>query len=97
MKKTANMGRPVANKHKMPLKMWRKLSNHAKRVFNTVMENMRPSLQWQFLHPRTTAIPKDQWQTTRFNAAVTAAWAADGLGKLVDQQKKGKRRGKAKR
>jgi hypothetical protein len=94
MKATANMGRPVANRNKVPQKMWRRWSNHARRVFNTVMMNMRPSLQWQFLHPQTTAVPKEQWNTTRWNAACIAASAADGLGKLVDKaKKKAKRRG----
>lgn len=88
MKETANMGRPVSNKHKVPKKMWNKWSNHAKRVFNTVMENMRPSLQWQFLHPKTTPVPKEQWNTTRWNAACAAAFAADGLGKLTEKKRR---------
>lgn len=93
MKKTANMGRPVANKHKVPQKMWRKWSNHARRVFNTMMSDLRPSMQWAFLHNKTTAVPKEQWQVTRWNASVMAAFAADGLGKLYDaSKKKAKRR-----
>lgn len=87
MKQTANMGRPVANRFKVPQKLWRKWSNHAKRVFNTVMDNMRPAMQWQFLHPKTTALPKEQWNTTRWNAACVAASAADGLGKLMEKKR----------
>lgn len=73
-----NIGRPVTNRHKVPLKQWRKWSNHAKKVFNDVMYQMRPKMQWVFLHPDAKAMPKEHWQTTRWNAAWVAACAANG-------------------
>jgi hypothetical protein len=80
--KNPNMGRPVHNKHKVSPKQWSKWSNLAKKVFNNMMESMRPSLQWAFLHPAASPLPKAQWNVTRYNAAVTAACAANGEGYL---------------
>lgn len=80
--KNPNMGRPVHNKHKVPMKQWRKWTNLAKKVFNDMMESMRPSMQHAFLHPQASAMAKAHWQTTRWNAAWTAAGAANGEGFL---------------
>jgi hypothetical protein len=81
--KNPNMGRPVLNKHKVPLKQWRKWPNLAKKVFNNMMESMRPSLQWAFLHPSAAPQSKEHWQTVRWNAAWTAACAVGGEGPLA--------------
>lgn len=73
-----NLGQPVKNKHKVPKKMWNKWSNFARRVFNDVMYGMRPNMQFAFLHPGATPQKKEHWQTTRYNAAWTAAEAVRG-------------------
>lgn len=76
------MGRPVTNKHKVPKGQWRDWSNTARRVFNVTYESMRPSMQWAFMHPEAPLMPKQHWETVRWNAAWQAADAADGLGPL---------------
>lgn len=77
-----NIGRPVTNRHKVPVKQWRRWSNHAKKVFNDVMQSMRPKMQWAFLHPKAKPMMKEHWQTVRWNAAWEAAHAANGSGPL---------------
>ena len=73
-----NLGQPVKNKHKVPKKMWDRWSNFARRVFNDVMYGMRPNMQFAFLHPGAIPQKKEHWQTTRYNAAWTAAEAVRG-------------------
>lgn len=75
-----NLGQPVKNKHKVPLKQWNKWSNHARRVFNTMMYSLRPSIQHIFLHPDAPVAKKEHWNTTRWNVAWTAAEAVKGFG-----------------
>jgi hypothetical protein len=77
-----NMGRPVHNKYKVPMKQWNKWSNLAKRVFNNMMETMRPQMQHAFLHPHAQLMKKLHWDTTRWNASWEAAQAANGGGAL---------------
>lgn len=77
-----NMGRPVANRYKVPKTEWAKWSNHARSIFNEMMESMRPSMQFAFLHPDCPPMSKVHWQTTRWNAAWTAAYSANGKGAL---------------
>lgn len=79
----SNMGRPVSNKHKVPVRQWRKWSNHARRVFNAMYYAMRPTRQFVFIHPKATPVTREQWQTTRWNAAWEAACAADGTSHAV--------------
>jgi hypothetical protein len=79
-----NMGRPVTNKFKVPVKQWAKWSNHARKVFNRVYHSMRPTMQFAFIHPKTPVIPRDQWDTVRWNAAWEAACAADGTSHVAD-------------
>jgi len=74
-----NLGQPVKNKHKVPKKQWDKWSNLARRVFNDMMYSMRPSMQFAFHHPSTLPLAKEQWQTTRWNAAWSAAEAVKGF------------------
>ena len=75
-----NLGQPVKNKHKVPLKQWNKWSNHARRVFNTMMYSLRPAIQHSFLHPDAPVQKKEHWQTTQWNVAWTAAEAVKGFG-----------------
>lgn len=81
-KSTANLGQPVKNKNKVPQKLWRKFSNHAKKVFNDVYYSMRPSMQAMLKHPGALIDTKEHWETIRWNASVVAAWAADGVGRI---------------
>ena len=78
----SNMGRPVANKHKVPKRQWDSWSNEAKRVFNTMYYSLRPSMQFAFLHPDAFAVSRSHWETTRWNVAWEAAQAVDGRGPL---------------
>jgi hypothetical protein len=48
---TKNMGRPVANKYKVPKRAWGRWSNHAKGVFNRVFHTMRN--QDLLIHPKS--------------------------------------------
>lgn len=73
-----NLGQPVKNRFKVPLKQWSKWSNHAKKVFNQLYQAMRPSLQWAFLHPDAHPSSKAHWDTVRWNSAWTAADIANG-------------------
>lgn len=75
-----NLGQPVKNRFKVPVKQWNKWSNHARKVFNQVYLSMRPKMQWVFLHPDAPLQKKDHWATTRWNAAWTAAGVANGDG-----------------
>jgi hypothetical protein len=70
-----NLGQPVKNKHKVPVKQWNKWSNLARRVFNDMYYSLRPSMQFAFLHPDAKASPLEHWQTTRWNVAWSAAEA----------------------
>jgi hypothetical protein len=74
----SNLGRPVVNRYKVPGKQWRKWSNAAKGMFNTLYAAMRPSRQWVFMHPKSTIMQKELWETTRWNVAWSAADAVDG-------------------
>ena len=80
-----NLGQPVKNKHKVPVKQWNKWSNHARRVFNEMYYSLRPSMQLQFLHPDALPASKEHWGTTRWNVAWTAAEAVKGfsLGTVI--------------
>lgn len=79
-----NMGRPVANKFKVPKKQWAKWSNQARSTFNKMYDAMRPNMQWVFSHPDMLPLPKEHWGTLRWNAAWEAAFIVNGApGKLV--------------
>lgn len=95
------LGQPVKNRYKVPQKMWRRWTNHAKKVFNTMMESLRPSMQFAFLHPDCPPMKKEHWATTRWNVSWEAAQAANGEGRLDraitvkrGSKKQGVRRGK---
>ncbi len=80
----SNLGRPVKNKHKVPVRQWRKWSRLAQRVFNDMYYSMRPSMQFAFHHPQAKLLPAEHWKTVRWNAAWNAACAANGEGGLAD-------------
>lgn len=72
-----SMGRPVGNKHKVPVKMWNDWNNTARRVFNKTYERMRRD-QSIFSHPKAAPMAKEHWTTVAWNAAWIAADAAAG-------------------
>lgn len=82
-----NMGRPVSNRHKVPANQWKRWSNTARRVFNRLYDEMRPSYQRIFTHPKMLLLPREQWQTIRWNAAWMAASAVDNQLKPVVRKK----------
>jgi hypothetical protein len=79
---TKTIGRPVVNKHKVPKKQWDAWSNHARKVFNTMYQSLRPTMQFAFIHPDAPPYAKKHWETTRWNCAWEAASVADGRGPL---------------
>jgi hypothetical protein len=74
----ANLGRKVKNRFKVPVKMWNRWSNHARRVFNQVHLELRPSMQTMVMHPQAPVLHLEHWKTIRWNAAWLAANAANG-------------------
>lgn len=92
-----NLGQPVKNKHKVPVKQWNKWSNLARRVYNDMMYSLRPSMQFAFLHPDAKAAALEHWQTTRHNVAWTAAEAIKSFRLAgADKPKPGVRTGTTK-
>ena len=71
------MGRPVANKHRVAKKEWRKWSEHARRVFNDLYGELPPKSQWKVVSPYATLVPETHWQVLRWNVAWLAAEAAN--------------------
>jgi len=60
------------NGHKVPVKMWAKWPNAARRAFNNVMEDMEePTYN---AHPKMPALDAEHWDTIRWNAACHAAF-----------------------
>lgn len=79
-------GRPVANPHKVPKAQWRKWSRTAQKTFNLMMQSLRPSMQWAFLHNGAKLMARKDWQVTRWNVSWEAASIAHEkkpLGKVV--------------
>jgi len=73
--KSKQMGRPVGNRYKVNAKQWKRWSNHARGVFNSVYTEMR--YQVLFLHPEAIPVNAKHWKTVRHNAAWVAADAAN--------------------
>lgn len=69
----SNMGQPVKNKHKVPKKVWNKWTNLGRRIFNDMMYNFRPTMQFSLLHPDAPPMKKEHWLTVRWNASWLAA------------------------
>lgn len=65
------------NLYHAPGKQWRKWNVRARGVFNLVYSTMR-SNQRLFAHPKAPAVSREHWGTTAWNAAWTAANAANG-------------------
>ena len=64
--------RESVNRHKVPLRQWRKWNVAARKVFNEVYGTMAQN-QWTFLHPHQGKISAKMWKTTAWNAAWIAA------------------------
>lgn len=75
---TKKVGRPVANRFKVPKKQWDRWSVAAQKMFNHLFQSMRPSRQFVFMHPQALPIDRKHWDTIRWNAAWEAACAIDG-------------------
>lgn len=69
-----------ANLYHVPMKQWRKWSAGARQVFNEVYSSMTGN-QWLFLHPKQEKLSRSHWKTTAWNAAWTAAGAAEAAMK----------------
>jgi hypothetical protein len=68
----------MTNKYKVQKKKWRRWSEQAKGVFNSVYSAMITGQQYM-THPKTARVPRWQWRTTAWNAAWIAADAVDSL------------------
>ena len=62
----------IENTYKVPKSQWKKWPELAQRVFNSTYYIMKEN-QTIFLHPKTDWTFQDQWNTTAWNAAWTAA------------------------
>lgn len=60
------------NTHKVPKKQWRRWSEDARRVFNSVYSAMVENKQF-FAHPDAPVVADQHWDTTAWNAAWHAA------------------------
>jgi hypothetical protein len=67
-----------SNVYRVPLKQWRKWGPGARQVFNEVYSSMTRG-QDLFLHPKQEKMSRSHWRTTAWNAAWTAASAAQGV------------------
>lgn len=65
-----------SNRYHVPIKRWRKWSDHARQVFNDMYKVM--SDQHVFSHPKAKPMNREQWTTVRWNAAWMAADLANG-------------------
>lgn len=82
------------NVNKVPLKQWKRWTPAARKVFNETYETMNEN-QRLFRHPKQAAVPQEQWTTTAWNAAWTAADAVVGAvlqagDEVLDVTPKGK-------
>lgn len=67
------------NTHKVPLRQWRKWSEHAKRVFNTLFSTVEGN-QGIVTHPQAKLIPEKEWCVIAWNVAWLAADDVDDQG-----------------
>jgi hypothetical protein len=72
VKRTQSRG----NLYHVPVKQWNKWSPAARQVFNDVHSSMSRN-QHFFIHPKQEKASRSHWKTTAWNAAWTAASAAD--------------------
>lgn len=66
-------GRPVANPHGVPKKTWTRWKRYAQRLFNEMMDELRPQMQGITSHPDAPLMSKEHWEVLRWNAAFLAA------------------------
>ena len=72
----------MKNTHRVPAKQWYAWSLIARRVFNSVYEQMK--LRQQVItHPDAPVIKPYHWRTVAWNAAWTAADAVDCINATV--------------
>jgi hypothetical protein len=64
------------NTYNVPQKQWRKWSPASRQVFNEVYSSMRGD-QMMYKHPQAGTDSRAHWKTTCWNAAWTAADAAE--------------------
>lgn len=76
--------KPCPNTNKVPQKQWRKWTNQAREVFNSVYSQMRRD-QAMFQHPNAKRQPREHWNTTAWNAAWTAADAVMGVDAVSER------------
>lgn len=63
-----------ANRFRVPMRVWRRWTGGARLIFNEVYSAMMQNREF-FLHPKQPAPTREQWRTTAWNAAWTAAGA----------------------
>lgn len=71
-----------ANRYSVPKKVWNKWTDDGRKVFNELYALMRD--QSLFTHPKAAKQPREQWKTTRWNAAWMAADLASDRAKARD-------------
>ncbi len=64
--------RDAMNRHRVPVKQWRKWSTAARKVFNELYSAMQQNKEL-FLHPHQEKLSNRMWKTTAWNAAWIAA------------------------
>jgi len=65
----------TANTHRVPVKAWRKWTEHARSVFNDIYETYRDN-QRLLTHPKADPVPPKHWKTIAWNMSWLAADAA---------------------
>lgn len=78
-----------ASLYHVPGKKWAEWTPHARGVFNLVYSTIRAN-QSLFIHPKATPHSREQWNTVAWNAAWTAANAADGDSIIGDTMLEGR-------
>ncbi len=71
-----------ANRYKVQKKTWRKWTVDGQRIFNEMYSLFKR--QSHVNHPDAAKIPAEHWETTRWNAAWSAADMASKLSKAAD-------------
>ncbi len=65
----------MPNTYKVPKRQWRKWSDSAHNVFNTLYQAMRDDQELYNATPGAPQLPRDAWRTVAWNAAFIAACA----------------------
>ncbi len=65
----------ATNSHRVPVKSWRKWTEHGRTVFNDTYEIYRNN-QRLITHPKADPVPPRHWKTIAWNMAWLAADAA---------------------